>query len=132
MIRHCRPSHGIVWKSYIKLTRHQKGKQSKATSSYFSIKMIAKLKRTYSYVQQNMEQTQIPTMGATINNESTTTDPPLRTTNPFLVICMEKKYSENVSVDAFDSNTRLKKLFKIMLNVQYNTGISFYIVSIQV
>ena len=31
-------------------------------------------------------------------------------TNPFLVICKEKQYSENVSIDAFDNNTRLKKL----------------------
>ena len=38
--------------------------------------MIAKLERTHSNVQQNMEQAQNPTMGATINNESTTTEPP--------------------------------------------------------
>ena len=36
------------------------------------INMIAKLERTHSNVQQNMEQTQNPTMGATSNNESTT------------------------------------------------------------
>ena len=29
----------------------------------------------------------------------------LRTTNPFLVICTEKQYSVNVSIDAFDNNT---------------------------
>ena len=33
---------------------------------------------------------------------------PLRMTNPFLVICTEKQYSKNVSIDAFDNNTRLK------------------------
>ena len=38
--------------------------------------MIAKLERTHSNVQQNMEQTQNTTIGATINNESTTTEPP--------------------------------------------------------
>ena len=38
--------------------------------------MIAKLERMHSNVQQNMEQTQNPTMGATINNKSTTTEPP--------------------------------------------------------
>ena len=38
--------------------------------------MIAKLERTHSSVQQNMEQTQNPTMGATIKNESTTEPPP--------------------------------------------------------
>ena len=54
----------------------------------------------------------------------------LRTTNPFLVICMEKQYSENVSIYAFDNNTRLKNTFTCMLNMQDNTGISFYIVSI--
>ena len=57
-------------------TRHQEDKQSKATSSLFPIKMIAKLERTHSNVQQNMEQTQNPTLGATINNESTATKPP--------------------------------------------------------
>ena len=57
-------------------TRHQEDKQSKATSSLFPIKMIAKLERTHSNVQQNMAQTQNPTKGATINNESTATEPP--------------------------------------------------------
>ena len=33
----------------------------------------------------------------------------VRTTNPFLVyICMEKQYSENVNIDAFDNNISLK------------------------
>ena len=62
--------------------------------------MIAKLDRTHSNEQQNMEQTQNPTMGATINTN--------RTTNPLLVTCPEKQYSENVSIDAFDNKTRLK------------------------
>ena len=44
------------------------GIQSKATSSLFPIKMIAKLERTQRNAQQNMEQTQIPTIGAQINN----------------------------------------------------------------
>ena len=35
--------------------------------------MIAKLDRTHSNVQQNMEQTQNPIMGATINNKRTAT-----------------------------------------------------------
>ena len=38
--------------------------------------MIAKLERRQSNAQQNIEQLQNPTMGATINNESTTTEPP--------------------------------------------------------
>ena len=74
-ITHCRPTHGTVRKSYIKITRHQEDKQSKATSSLFPIKMIAKLEKAHGNVQQDMEQTQNPTMGAIINNESTTTEP---------------------------------------------------------
>ena len=42
----------------------------------FPIKMIAKLERKHSNEQQNMEETQNPTMGATIYNESTATEPP--------------------------------------------------------
>ena len=71
-----------------------------AISSLFPIKMIAKLERIHSNVQQNMEQIQKPTMGATINNN--------RTAALERVICLEKQYSENVSIDAFDNNTRLK------------------------
>ena len=57
--------------------RHQEEKQSKATSSLFPIKVIAKLEWTQSNAQQNIEQLQKPTMRVTINNESTTTiEPP--------------------------------------------------------
>ena len=56
--------------------RHQEDKQSKATSSLFPIEMIAKLQWTQSNAQQNIEQLQNPTMGVTINNKSTTTEPP--------------------------------------------------------
>ena len=38
--------------------------------------MIAILEWTLSNVQQNLEQLQTPTMGATINKKSTTTEPP--------------------------------------------------------
>ena len=38
--------------------------------------MIAKLEWTQSNAQQNIEQLQNPTMGVTINNVSTTTEPP--------------------------------------------------------
>ena len=48
---------------------------SKATSSLFPIKMITQLKSILRNVQLIMEQTQNPTMGATINNESATTEP---------------------------------------------------------
>ena len=45
-------------------------RQSKATSSLLLIKIIAKLDKTQSNAQQNMEQTQNPTMGATIKTTS--------------------------------------------------------------
>ena len=48
-------------------------KQSKQLSR--PIEMIAKLEWTQSNAQQN-KQLQNPTMGVTINNESTTTEPP--------------------------------------------------------
>ena len=38
--------------------------------------MIAKLEWTQSIAQQNIEQVQNQTMGVTISNESTTTEPP--------------------------------------------------------
>ena len=38
--------------------------------------MIAILELAQSHVQQNVEHLQNPTMGETINNESTTTEPP--------------------------------------------------------
>ena len=41
--------------------------------------MIAKLERIQSNVQQNMEETLNSTMAATIKNESTKTEPTLRT-----------------------------------------------------
>ena len=62
-------------KSHTTITRHQEDKQSKATSPLFPIKMIVKLEWTQSNAQQNIEQLQNPTMGVTINNESTTTEP---------------------------------------------------------
>ena len=40
------------------------------------LKMIGKLEWTQSNAQQNIEQLQTPTMGAKINNEPTTTEPP--------------------------------------------------------
>ena len=55
--------------------RHQEDKLSKATSSLFPIKMITNLEWTQSNAQQNIEQLQNPTIGATINNESSATEP---------------------------------------------------------
>ena len=67
---------GIVRKSHTTITRHQEDKQNKATSSLLPIEMIAKLEWTKSNAHQNIEQLQNPTMGVSINNESTTTEPP--------------------------------------------------------
>ena len=74
-ITNCRQPCGTARKSRSTITRHQDHKLSKATSSLFSIKMIAILERTQSNVQQNIEQLQTPTMGITINKNSTTTEP---------------------------------------------------------
>ena len=62
-ITNCRHTRGIMRKSHTTITRHQEGKQSKATSSLFPIEMIAKLEWT----QQNIEQLQTPTMRVTTN-----------------------------------------------------------------
>ena len=50
------------------------GGQSKATSSLFPIKMIAKLLRTQSNAQHNMD-TRDQRMGVRINDESTEIEP---------------------------------------------------------
>ena len=64
-----------VRKSHTTITRHQEDKQSKSISSLFPIEVIAKLEWTQSInAQQNKEQLQNPTMGATTNNESITTE----------------------------------------------------------
>ena len=49
---------------------------NKATNSLSLVKMIAKLEWTQSNAQQNIEQLHNPTVGDTINNESTTQPPP--------------------------------------------------------
>ena len=56
--------------------KNKNKKTKKNPSSFFSIKMIAKLEWTPSSAQQNIEQLQNPTMGVTISNELTTTEPP--------------------------------------------------------
>ena len=55
-------------KSHTSSMRHQEDKLSKATSSVFPIKMIAKLEWTQSNAQQNGKQFQNPTMIETISN----------------------------------------------------------------
>ena len=74
--QNCRQTHGVVRKNHTTITRHEKDKQGKTTSSLFPIKMIAKLEWTQSNAQQNKEQLQNRTMGVPINNESTTAEPP--------------------------------------------------------
>ena len=71
-----RQPHGTTRKSHSTITRHQEDKLSKTTSSLFPSKMIAIIEWTLSNVQQNIEQLQTPTMGVTINEKSTTTEPP--------------------------------------------------------
>ena len=51
--QNCRQTCGTVRKSHTTITRHQEDKLSKATSSVFPIKMIAKLEGTQSNAQQN-------------------------------------------------------------------------------
>ena len=68
--------HGTARKSHTTILRHQEDRLNKAISSPYPIKMIAKLKWTQSNVQQYIEQLQNPTMGVTLNNESTATEPP--------------------------------------------------------
>ena len=60
---------GIVRNSHTTITRLQKDKQSKTTSSLFPIEIIAKLQWIQSNAHQNREQLQNRTMGVTINNE---------------------------------------------------------------
>ena len=55
---------------------HQEVKQRKATRSLFLIEMIAKLEWTPKKRTTNIEQLQNPTIGVTINNKSTTAEPP--------------------------------------------------------
>ena len=77
MIReYCIQNRDTARKSHITITRHQEDKLNKATISFIPIKMIAILELAQSNVQQNVEHLQNPTMGETINNESTTTEPP--------------------------------------------------------
>ena len=64
----CRQTGVTMRKSHTTITRHQEDKQSKATSSLFPIKMIAKLEWRQSNAQQNIERLQNPTMGVTIYN----------------------------------------------------------------
>ena len=90
--------------------------------------MIAKLEKKHSNLQQNMEQTQTPQWKQQSTTNQQQQNRCLRMTNPFLVICTEKQYSENVSKDEFDNNTRLKISSQVCLTD--TTGISFYIVSI--
>ena len=65
----------MVRKSHTTITRQKEYKQSKATSSLFPIEMIEKVDWTQKNAQQNIEQLQNRTMGVTLNNESTTTEP---------------------------------------------------------
>ena len=65
-----------MMKIHTTITRYQEEIQSKTTNSLFPIAMIAKLEWTRSNAHQSVEQLQNPTLGVTINNESTTAEPP--------------------------------------------------------
>ena len=75
-ITNCRQTHGIVRKIHTKIRRHKTNKAKQPSLSLFPIKMVAKLEWTQSNAQQNIKQLQNPTIGLTINNKSTTTEPP--------------------------------------------------------
>ena len=66
-----------AWHRHTTITKHQEDKLSQATSSLslWPIKMIAKLECKLSHLQQNIDQLQTATMGATMNNKPTTTEP---------------------------------------------------------
>ena len=61
-----------------RVTQHSRDtrKTNKAKQTAISSPLIAKLEWAQSNAQQNIEQLQNPTMGVTIYNESTTTEPP--------------------------------------------------------
>ena len=72
-MKSCRQTCGTTRKSHTTIARHHEDKQARQPAP-FPINMIAKLEWPQSNAQQNIEQLQKPTMGATINNESTTTE----------------------------------------------------------
>ena len=102
-----------------KSTGHKEDKQSKATSSLFPIKMIAKLERTHGNVQQNMEKNRTPLWEQQPTTNQQQQNRRLRATLPCYLY---GKATENVSIDAFDNNTRLNKKFTSMLNMLGNTN----------
>ena len=64
-ITNWRQTRGTARKSHTAITRHQEDKLSKATSSLFPIKMIARLEMEKSNAQQNIKQYQSLIMGLT-------------------------------------------------------------------
>ena len=64
------------WGRVTQQSRDTRKQTKQSNNSLFPIEMIAKLEWTQSNAQQNIEQLQNPTMEVTINNESTTTEPP--------------------------------------------------------
>ena len=66
---HTNPRHRKEEPQKITITIQQEDKV-KQPALFFQTKMISKLERTQSNAKQNLEQTQNPAMGTTINNES--------------------------------------------------------------
>ena len=83
----------------IALTRHQEDKQGNATAYLFLIKMIAKLESIQSNTQQNMNKHRIIlTMGAAINNESTTEISHGNREKPMSIVSQQTLFPENLSL----------------------------------
>ena len=68
IITNCRQTHDTARKSHTTITRHQEDKLNKQPALSSPIKMIAKLKWTWSNAQQKLEQLKTPTMAVTINS----------------------------------------------------------------
>ena len=63
---------------------------------------------TQSNEQQNMEQTQNPTVEQQSTTNQKQQNRRIRTGKHFLVSFVEKLYSDNISIDTINKNTRLK------------------------
>ena len=75
-ILHTNPRHRKEESQKNTVTKNLKDNKSKATSSLFIVKIIARLERTQRNEYQNKHQHRTPqTTGGTYNNRSTTTEP---------------------------------------------------------
>ena len=84
-ITHCRPPRGTVKMSYITITKYQEDKVKQTALSLFPIKVIAKLEKTHSNIQQSMEQTHTPPWEQQSTTNQQQQNHCLRTDKPSLV-----------------------------------------------